>query len=347
MQDIDFNSEGTCLLYDGLSGRGIFGKNPIQKTHHPDLSSIGYLAYPNPSLKNKIPEALFYHYKKLNQVRAPLSKPSGTYSTSGRLEQSVTKSQYLKKIRQIKELLVAGEVYQINYAIRFRKKFHGDPYAFFYRWAQSNPAAFSAYLNCGDFQIVSASPERLFRVHGRAILTQPIKGTVSKFSGQKSLEHLLKSEKERAELDMITDLERNDIGRVCEYGTLKLAQERAVMELPNLWHTYSEVQGKLSLGVRLPDILKALFPGGSVTGCPKLRAMEYIEKLEGVPRNIFTGSIGYVSDKTGDFNIAIRTALIHHGTIEYWAGGGIVFDSDPEREYAECMLKAEKFLALL
>ncbi len=156
---------------------------------------------------------------------------------------------------------------------------------------------------------------------------------------------------------MITDLERNDVGKICEYGTLKLKKEREVLELNNLWHTYSEVEGKLRPDVGPEDVITAMFPGGSITGCPKKRAMEYISQLEGLPRNIFTGSIGYIEQKSkienrksnfcADFNIAIRTILIKDGMMEFWAGGGIVADSDPAKEYEECHLKAERFLGII
>ena len=400
--------------------------------------SIGYLAYPNPTLKNDIPNMRFYgfdsllHYnhqtneifikytnksdlKKWEKILNQSKLSTKNYKTIGRLQQSVTKAQYIKKIKQIKELLAAGEVYQINYAIRFRKKFQGDPYALFLKLTDINPTDFAAYLNCGDFQIISSSPERLFKVQNGKIITQPIKGTAPKekqdivetrhgaslqcpVSPDKNLIELLNSEKERAELDMITDLERNDVGKICEYGTLKLVKEREVLEMKNIWHTYSEIQGKLNPNVAPKDIINAMFPGGSITGCPKKRAMEYIEKLEGLPRNIFTGSIGYVSgcgaapcvawgsslrrvgqllasrspQRSGptaeglphatkgsysttewlhnwnmDFNIAIRTVLIKDGQLEFWVGGGIVADSIPEKEYAECILKAEKILKII
>ena len=135
------------------------------------------------------------------------------------------------------------------------------------------------------------------------IRTQPIKGTISKAEGATPASRLLGSKKDRAELDMITDLERNDIGKICEYGTLKLTKERELMELPNLWHTYSEVQGKLRSDVGPNEIIKAMFPGGSITGCPKIRAMKYIEESEGLPRNIFTGSIGWISNRKNELDI--------------------------------------------
>ncbi|MBU0577807.1 anthranilate synthase component I family protein [Patescibacteria group bacterium] len=383
----DINREGFAVLHGKWGGgnvRSVIGLNAKSEMRNPKFQ-IGYFAYPNPTLKNNIPDSRFYEFDELKTITHPRRRtnvcpPSVdgiSFETSGKLEQSVTKSEYIKKIHQIKELLAAGEIYQMCYCIRFRKKFIGSPYALFLRLTEANPTDFSAYLNCGDFQIISNSPERFFKVEGNKIITQPIKGTIAKDSGirkqktenlnrlnpescflfpDKNLKKLLNSDKERAELDMITDLERNDVGKICKYGTLRLAKEREVLELKNLWHTYSQVEGKLESGLTPDQIIKAMFPGGSITGCPKKRAMEYIEELEGLPRNIFTGSVGYIQSgvrtpgESGfqmDFNIAIRTALVQNGYIEYWAGGGIVADSEPEKEYEECMLKAEKFLKLI
>ncbi|MDH5596500.1 MAG: anthranilate synthase component I family protein [Candidatus Peregrinibacteria bacterium] len=350
--------EGFAVLHAGQDGKWTTVLSGPKKklSRIPEkpgsLSHVGYMAYPNPKLKNQIPDARFYAYQNSitynHKKGASLATLQKDYKSSGKLEQSVTKSEYIKKIKEIKELLAAGEVYQINYAIRFRKKFEGSPYSLYLKLIHENPTNFSVFLNCGDFQIVSNSPERLFKVEKGMIVTQPIKGTAAKLTANRSpLSALLNSEKERAELDMITDLERNDIGKICKYGTLKLSKEREVMELSNLYHTYSEVTGKLPRGILKADIVKAMFPGGSVTGCPKKRAMEYIEKLEKLPRNIFTGSIFYLGQGIIDSSICIRTALIRNGYIEYWAGGGIVADSDPEAEYAECQLKASTFLGIL
>jgi len=350
-EKMDSSSEGFCVLHTGMgTGQTYVYANPKTKLAGiPEKSDklsayIGYMAYPNPTLKNEIPASRFYGYTNSSSV---LPDAEAVYKTDGKLEQSVSKAEYIKKILAVKELLADGEIYQMNYAIRFRKKFSGAPYALFLKLIEKNPTSFSAFLNCGDFQIISNSPERLFKVEGNQIMTQPIKGTISKSGGQKALDQLMASPKERAELDMITDLERNDVGRLCKYGTLRLTKERELMELSNLWHTYSEVQGDLPKKISRAEIIKAMFPGGSITGCPKKRAMEYIEKLEGLPRNIFTGSIFHIRGNTMDSNICIRTALIKDGWIEYWAGGGIVADSNPDAEYAECLLKAEKFLSIL
>jgi len=343
-------TEGTIILHDGLTLRTVVGSNPMRTLKNlADIGEkpvMGYLAYPNVSLKNDIPNTFLYEYETLEESKT-LPDVKGSFFTSGTLEMSDSKHEYLKKIDKIKQLLIDGEIYQINYAIRFRKKFEGDAYAFFVKMNQVNPAEFSAFMDFGDFQIISASPERFFKVYQGKIRTEPVKGTVAKKGGKINLDRMLNSEKERAELDMITDLERNDVGKICKYGTLNLVQSRAVKELDNLWHCYSVVEGELSDKQAPFQIMNAMFPSGSVTGCPKLRAMQYIEALESIPRNIFTGSIGYVQNGKMDFNVAIRTALVRDGFIEYWAGGGIVFDSDPEKEYEEVMLKAERFLAII
>ncbi len=395
----DIEKEGFSVLHgkwgDSKMPQSIIGLSSKLKSQNSKYS-IGYFAYPNVSFKNIIPSSRFYGYDKLLKLPKP-PVVDGDFNTTGKLEQSVSKSEYIKKIEQVKELLAAGEIYQMCYSIRFRKKFSGSPYALFLKLTEINPVDFAAYLNCGDFQIISSSPERLFKVKNGKITTTPIKGTAPKAKtqnsklktlkqqfefrtlsleflspkdiGDRNLIRLLESEKERAELDMITDLERNDVGKICEYGTLKLKKEREILELKNLWHTYSEVEGALRSDVSQKEVIEAMFPGGSITGCPKKRAMEYISLLEGLPRNIFTGSIGYVASSSisdfrfqnsdsqitnhksqmfeMDFNIAIRTILIKDGYLEFWAGGGIVADSEPEAEYAECLLKAEKFLGII
>lgn len=361
------------MLYDAITHQQMVGVDPIRKIKNLNRAkkAMGYLAYPGPGLKNEIPDRLFYEYKDIVKSSGTL-KCDTSYRTKGRLEQSVSEEEYVEKIGQIKELLAAGEIYQMCYSIRFRKKFSGDPYALFCKLSKVNPVAFSAFFNAGAFQIISSSPERLFKVQDGKITTTPIKGTapkekvrdlkfhsassswlrgkIRKDIRDENLLKLLDSDKERAELDMITDLERNDVGKICEYGTLKLKKEREVLELKNLWHTYSEIGGQLRSDIDPEAVIEAMFPGGSITGCPKKRAMKYISELEGLPRNIFTGSIGYVKQDTVlemDFNIAIRTILIKDGYMEFWAGGGIVADSDPESEYSEALLKAERFLDII
>lgn len=368
----DIQKKGFSILH-GLWGNSSRFKSMIGLNGSEGLgeNSIGYLAYPNEGgLKNIIPDRQFFNYDQfIHQNSIPIFDIA--YKTSGDLEQSYSKSDYLKKVLRIKELLLAGEVYQINFALRFKKAFSGEPYALFQKLHELNPVDFQAYINAGDFQIISSSPERFFKVSDGKIMTQPIKGTARKTGSAKkdpNLKYLLESKKERAELDMITDLERNDIGKICKYGSLKVKVERGVLELPNIWHCYSQVEGELPDNISFEEVVQAMLPSGSITGCPKKRAMEYIAELEGLPRNVYTGAIGYtiaipndqfpMTNKgqvsgvscqifEADFNIAIRTILIKDGYLEFWAGGGIVADSDPEKEYAECMLKAEKFLDVI
>jgi len=366
----DARREGFVVLFGSAPNNEnrltMVGMNPVAKmTSWKQLEQkaattlVGYLAYPNVRIRNTIPSMRFYAFDAVrcyNRFSTTSVLLLNTYSTSGRLSQSVAKLQYVRNIQKIQLLLMRGEAYQINYSIRFTKQFEGDPYGLFLKLSQTNPANFSAFTNCGAFQIISCSPERLVSVENGRITAQPIKGTIAKGSTpgarERSKKALLSSQKDRAELDMITDLQRNDLGRICEFGSVKVSKERSLLELKNMWHTYSEITGRVRKDVELKEIMGAVFPGGSVTGCPKIRAMQHIEDLEQLPRNIFTGSIGYINNlgsrsMSADFNIAIRTILIQNGQLEFWVGGGIVADSIPEREYEECLLKAQKIIEVL
>jgi len=200
-------------------------------------------------------------------------------------------------------------------------------------------------LNCGDHAIVSSSPELFLKRTGRTIETRPIKGTRPRGNSPKRNEEmrreLLNSAKEAAELTMVVDLERNDLGRICEYGSVEVAEHRYVDELPSLFHTVSTVRGRLKKNTSAVEVLRATFPGGSISGCPKIRAIEVIDELEPTQRHVYTGSIGFFAPG-GDFtlNIAIRTMVASGGKLHYQVGGGIVADSDPEREYQETLDKA-------
>jgi para-aminobenzoate synthetase component 1 len=200
-------------------------------------------------------------------------------------------------------------------------------------------------LNCGDHTVVSSSPELFLKRRGSSIETRPIKGTRPRggtpAEEQALRQELLSSTKEAAELTMVVDLERNDLGRICEYGSVRVAEHRYVDELPTLFHTVSTVRGLLRPEVSTVDILRATFPGGSITGCPKIRAIEVIDELEPARRHVYTGSIGFFAPD-GDFtlNIAIRTMVVAAGRVHYQVGGGIVADSNPEHEYQETLDKA-------
>ena len=266
---------------------------------------------------------------------------------------SVPKAQYMKDLKKIIDYIYAGDIYQANLTQRFSLHYHGDPWDLYYRLRQRNSAPFSAFLPYHDFQILCTSPERFIRItpEGR-IQTRPIKGTRPRGKtlkeDEKMAQELLNSEKDRAELTIIVDLERNDLGRICSYGTVKTKELIALEKFPAVWHLVATIEGKLKAELQPSELLKAIFPGGSITGAPKIRAMEIIDELEPYKRELYTGSIGYIGfDGAWDLNIVIRTILLKEGVAHVHAGGGIVVDSEPENEYIETIHKAGKLLEVL
>jgi anthranilate/para-aminobenzoate synthase component I len=258
----------------------------------------------------------------------------------------MSRAAYLRMIERVREYIAAGDVYQVNLAQSF--ELPGPPpdaAALFEAWCAAYPMPFGAFVDAGDWIAVSNSPECLLTVEGESVATYPIKGTRRLAGGDDALdmaEPLSRDPKERAEHVMIVDLERNDLGRVCEPGTVEVGDFAAVSAYPLLFHMVSEVRGRLRPGTPVAEVLRATFPGGSVTGAPKIRAMQIIEELEPVPRGLYTGSIGWTDlNGQGRFNIAIRTAVSSAAGLVYHAGGGIVADSNPQREYDETMLKSE------
>ena len=270
-----------------------------------------------------------------------------------------TRSRYLAAIEEIKDRIRRGDTYQTNLTQKITVELPPELSAadVFRRLRQKHPAPFSAYIERRGSAVVSASPERFFRVIGDRIEAAPIKGTSSR--GQTPAEDrshrtaLLASEKDRAENIMIVDLMRNDLGRVCEYGSVTVSELCAVQELPTMFHLESKVAGQLRSNVRPSDILKALFPCGSITGAPKLRTMQIIDELEPDKRGLSMGAIGlYIPDGLGlppvlDLSVAIRTMVICDSRATFNVGGGIVIDSDPEAEYEESLLKATALLDAL
>jgi para-aminobenzoate synthetase component 1 len=256
----------------------------------------------------------------------------------------LSRDAYIETIEAAKEAIREGEIFQVNLSHRQHLRLAGSPELAYERLRTRTPSAFGAYVDVGDHRILSASPERFLRVRGREVETRPIKGTRPR--GRTSAEdetlarELLASEKDAAENVMIVDLERNDLGRVCEFGSVRVPVLRALRRLPNVHHLESVVVGRLREDVAFPDLLAATFPGGSITGAPKPRAMEIIERLEPHRRGVYTGAIGYISwNGSVDLNIAIRTATVLGADAYFAVGGGIVADSDPEAEYRETLDK--------
>jgi len=260
-----------------------------------------------------------------------------------------SRAEYLSAVDAIKSYIVEGDVYQVNMSQRFQAPNTRDPFDCFASMYAANPAPFFAYINAGDHQIVSTSPERFLKLGNGSVETRPIKGTRPR--GKTPAEddalraELLESAKEDAELSMIVDLLRNDLGKVCRPGSVRVLEHKRLEAYQNVYHLVSTVKGELDPGLDAVDLLRATFPGGSITGCPKIRAMEIIDELEPVRRHIYTGSIGYLGfDGTMDLSIAIRTATFTGGKVVFSVGGGIVFDSDPASEFEETLHKGRTLM---
>ena len=261
-----------------------------------------------------------------------------------------TRENYERNIRTIIDYIASGDVYQVNMSQKFEADFSGDAFTLFKNYFQANPAPFFAYVNAGDHQIISTSPERFLTRTGDKIEARPIKGTRPRGKTEdadlKLRQELADSKKDDAELSMIVDLMRNDIGKVCTGGSVYVAEHKRVEAYRNVFHLVSIVKGTLHPQKDTVDLLRATFPGGSITGCPKIRSMEIIDELEPDRRHIYTGSIGYISfHDTMDLSIAIRTATVHNGKLNFSVGGGIVFDSDPAEEYEETLHKSQTLMS--
>lgn len=320
----------------------------------PDVPLIRFFAFDNYIICEESEGKLYYrdtHFPEL--VRKIMSAPSPPEKTDYhyRMGSTLDLEEYRVNFEKIKEYIKAGDIYQINYTHQMRGESDLSGSELFEKFVRKNPAQFAAFLGANDFDIVSISPESFIQVKDNRIQTHPIKGTRPRGKDQKEdlmmREAMLKSEKEQAELFMIVDLLRNDLGKVCETGSVKVEDPRAVRKLPTVWHTHATISGKLKKGYNPLEALISMFPGGSITGCPKKRAMEIIDELESFHRGIYTGSIGYLfPDGEMEFNISIRTVLHKQGKLYLGVGGGITIDSEVEDEYKETFAKAKAFITL-
>ncbi len=270
----------------------------------------------------------------------------------GEISASMTRKEYVRGVGQVVERIRQGDTYQLNLSMKFSGSRPGlDGCGLFFRFLHDNPAPFYAWYNIGPRRILSSSPERFLRVRGGDVLSQPIKGTArigpaDQGRVRELAEKLAATPKEDAELSMIVDLMRNDISANCEYGSVRVSGHKSVFRVDDLLQMYSNVHGKLRKSSTCLDLLLDAFPGGSVTGCPKHRSMRIMEELEPHARDIYCGCMVAVEDRRNmDSSIAIRTAWqdVQSGEFSFYAGSGIVVDSDPEKEYLETMAKAEKF----
>lgn len=263
-----------------------------------------------------------------------------------------SKENYMNAIESMMNYIIEGDIYITNMTRQIKIKSDKKPYKVFEDLRANNPSPFGGYINYDEFQIICASPERFIQMENGKIETRPIKGTIRR--GENSAEdeklklELSESQKDRSELLMIVDLERNDLNRVCIPGSVKVTENFAIEEYATVFHLVSTVQGTLRPEYDIMDLIKSVFPGGSITGAPKIRAMEIIDELENSPRGLYTGSIGYISlDGKCDLNIVIRTAIHKNGEYHLGVGGGITCESDSEAEYYETSQKAKAILRAL
>ena len=359
-------------VIEAKPGKNFFAllRSKLRETPHidaPDMPFaggwIGYLSYelydeiessiaPRPT--TLIPRAVFARYDRfeIHEGRKHFQASPSTPHPASSVTSESTREDYIRKVEKIRELIEAGDCYQVNLSQKFSSIVQHPSDVIYRRLREISPSPFAAYLNLGDAQILSSSPESFLSVDQRHVTTRPIKGTRSRGATADEDSRLVKelegSEKDRAELLMITDLERSDLGRVCIPGSVRVSELAKVESYPQVHHLVSTIEGDLSEGKDIVDLLRAVFPGGSITGAPKIRAMQIIREIEPHTREVYCGAIGFISSNgKAQFNVAIRTMVIKDGSAHFWSGGGIVADSEPEAEYEEMLTKAKGMMEAL
>ncbi len=321
------------------------------------LHELFYIEYIFVEDFNQIKDLYYTKIRKMQETWNKLMEESDffsdaviNYSTEdidySMIETSLSEKEYIKAVKRVQEYILQGDVFQVNLSIRQNKILKTEGYDIYSHLRKINPSPYMGLLNFPDIQIVSCSPELLIKIENGVIQTRPIAGTrpraFNEAKDEELLYDLLHNKKEIAEHIMLVDLERNDLGRVCNYGTVKVNELMTVEKYSHVMHIVSNVVGKISSNFSLYDCIKATFPGGTITGAPKIRTMEIIEELEPVKRGPYTGSMGWIGFN-GDLelNILIRSLIIKEGTGYIQAGAGIVIDSIPKNEYIESLNKAE------
>ena len=265
---------------------------------------------------------------------------------------TMSKDDYLQAVGKIKEHIAAGDIYQANLTQRWSIPYEGDPGRLYDALRKASPAPYGMYMNAGECIVAGSSPESFLTVSGRSVETRPIKGTRQRGAtpeeDERLKQELMASQKDKAELTMIADLERNDLGRVCEPGSVQVKELYRLESFANVHHLVSVVQGELLPGISFQELIEATFPSGSITGAPKKRAMEILDGVEGTVRGPYTGAMGFLGlDGSLSMNVAIRTLVLSQGICHLGVGSGIVADSEPQAEYDECMAKARGMLNAL
>lgn len=262
---------------------------------------------------------------------------------------SISKEQFIEKVKKAKEYIVEGDIFQVVLSQRLKAKIDGEPFSFYRKLRVQNPSPYMYYLDFGDYIVAGASPESLIKASDNKVITNPIAGTrprgKSPDEDKRLADELIKDEKEIAEHQMLVDLGRNDIGRVSEFGSIQIEKYMAIEKYKHVMHIVSEVSGTLTAKYSPLDALIACLPAGTVSGAPKIRAMEIINELEEVKRGVYSGAVGYLSASGNmDFALAIRTMIMKGEDVYIQAGAGIVYDSVPETEYEETLHKLRLFL---
>lgn len=281
-----------------------------------------------------------------------ITRPAEPFALRERFKPVWTAGEYQAAFDQVIDFIRSGDCYQINLTQRFSAACEGDAWTAYCQLRKATPAPFSAFMQWGEYAILSVSPERFIQAQGHRIMTQPIKGTrprgATPEEDERNAQELRQSAKDRAENVMIVDLLRNDIGQVCTPGSVRVPYLTQSIAYENVHHLVSTITGVMDDKHDAFDLFRACFPGGSITGAPKIRAVEIIEQLEPCQRSAYCGSVGYI-DTQGqmDTSIAIRTALIHEQTVHLWGGGGIVDDSRVASEYAESLAKIRHLMRAL
>lgn len=327
-------------LYDGvvcIDHRG--------KKDKVSLASLGVI-----DDEKKIVEDLIRRIEKAEDKGVTINLPKT--SKKKEFKSNFTREEFVDSVRKVQDYIESGDIYQANLTQRYTCDLEETPYELYGKLREINPAPFATFMDFGEGQIVSSSPERFIRVRNKVIEARPIKGTMPRGKtpeeDKENREILINSEKDKAELLIIVDLERNDLGKVSETGSVEVTELFHLEEYPTVYHLVSTVVGKVREECDAIDCITATFPGGSITGAPKIRSMEVIDELEPTQRNIYTGSIGYIGFNGDlDLNIVIRTVVCKDNKAYFQVGGGMTWDSNPEAEYQETLDKAKALMDAL
>lgn len=358
---LDLPFRGGALGYFGYDLGRYFEQLPEQAEHDIQLPDMAVGIYLWALVLDKEKQQLWYldyrgdaeqHWRQLNSRLCQYDSDPAPFTLTSNWQANMDKAGYAKRFHQVQQHLLAGNCYQINLAQRFSARYTGNEWQAYLQLRHANAAPFSAFIRLPEGCVLCISPERFMQLHDQQIETKPIKGTMPRHRDPEqddaNAETLQQSPKDRAENVMIVDLLRNDIGRVAQPGSVRVPSLFAIESYPAVHHLVSTVTGLLADGLDATDLLRAAFPGDSITGAPKISAMQIIEQLEPHRRSVYCGSIGYI-DHGGDMdtNIAIRTLVASDGQLHCWAGGGIVADSTLDSEYQETLDKVSKILPLL